>query len=82
MATMQEAVVGAMAISDGVMFRAPLTVIGIMRRGAMKRFSGVKWWPFVPTIQEVLAQDWGWGQLDMVMAQLLAQAPPAEVQGA
>jgi hypothetical protein len=79
MAHVGEALVAAQGMHGYVAFRPTGLVLGITRRGALMRFDGARWRQWWARLEDVVASDWGWGLLDNVMAQIIAQnAPPPE----
>lgn len=55
-----------------VAFRPSGIVIRVRERGGLARFSGTSWYAWEPNRRDILAMDWRYGELQNVMAELIA----------
>ena len=81
MAIIQEAIQAADANSGWVAYRPTMLVLQVSRGGGVRKFTGRRWYPWQPTMRDLMAQDWRYGLLENVMAELVSIAngePEAE----
>jgi hypothetical protein len=74
MATLTDALIGAHGMAGAGAFRPTGLVLVVSRGGCIYKHMGTHVNPWVPSLVDVIATDWGWGLLENIAKQFAAAA--------
>jgi len=81
MASLQDALIGASGMAGGGAFRPSGLVLVVTSHGRIHKHYGDHTWPWQPSLNDIIATDWGYGLLGNIARQFMAAAEAEEGAG-